>query len=547
MRPQPRTSLVPRLAVEYAYERAPLCTIQQALWFRLVPSTKYAQHVSPANFWIQDRRGKIWALRFHDLVIPPSELLPGIGTALENCSSPEAFADCLDATWLFPPRLDLDVLHDASITPDLTAVQGAVYDFCYRQGINSMTSLEWTEWHKGFDLKEFSLLDGVEGLLENALLFREGLDAEILEFLGTCPVIQGQSPPLAIYNTIQALGKTTRLYRMQALSIFPWLSSELGLDAKAKSDTELLDAIDNGRELVPLLAERYGVSHATFRRAHKLFQYHTLPVHYFKPLLWLIDTIPSGHRPSFTDDFDAMHEVLEWAVRWEIAEDRSLLHRLSADLFSSGSKGAARRLRAWCPSLGKPFRDSDHYLADILDRSCGNVQSRITSHCKQLIRDRLLNSGLRTFLEAAEDWHRAWVDDVSLDANLDASWEPCLHEPLDMGERVIFELHDGRMLKEEGQVMRHCVGSLWRQCLSGYSMIFSLRDKAGKRQSTLHVNFHEARGFEAIEHRGFANGPASRGCQESAQLFLRWLNKERIEVVRERLQNALEKPIYVGY
>lgn len=534
------------LAIEHGYERAPLCTMQQALWFRMVPSSKDDMYVSPAHFWIQDRHGKIWALRFHDLAIPPSELLPGIGAALENCSSPEAFSDCLNATWLFPPSLDLDVLHDASIAPDITAIQGAVYDFCYRQGINSMTSLGWTEWHKGFDLKKFCLPGGVEGLLENALLFREGLDVEILEFLGTCPEIQGQSPPLAIYNTIQVLGKTYRRYRMQALSIFPWLSSELGLDAKAKSDAELLDAIDNGRELLPLLAERYGVSKATFRRAHKLFRCHTLPAPYFKPLLWLIDAIPSGHRPAFTDDFDSMHEVLEWAVRWEIAEEQTLLHELATDLFSRGPKDAVRRLRAWCPSLGMPFRDSDHYLGDILDCRYGNVRSRFTSLGRQIIRNQLLGSGVRSYLDAAERWHRAWVDDGSLDTNPNACWEPCLRAPMHLGQRDVIELHDGRMLKEEGQSMRHCVGSHWRQCMSGYSMIFSLRDQVGKRQSTLHVNFHEAMGFEVKEHRGFANGPASPGCQESAQLLLRWLNEERIEIVRERLQNVSDRVIDEG-
>jgi hypothetical protein len=82
--------------------------------------------------------------------------------------------------------------------------------------------------------------------------------------------------------------------------------------------------------------------------------------------------------------------------------------------------------------------------------------------------------------------------------------------------------------------------------MSGYSMIFSLRDQVGKRQSTLHVNFHEAMGFEVKEHRGFANGPASPGCQESAQLLLRWLNEERIEIVRERLQNVSDRVIDEG-
>jgi hypothetical protein len=66
-------------------------------------------------------------------------------------------------------------------------------------------------------------------------------------------------------------------------------------------------------------------------------------------------------------------------------------------------------------------------------------------------------------------------------------------------------------LREEGALMHHCAGGYGRDCMKGFTQIFSLRTARGKRLSTLQLYAWKIRRsehrFAEVQHRAAYNAP----------------------------------------
>jgi hypothetical protein len=86
------------------------------------------------------------------------------------------------------------------------------------------------------------------------------------------------------------------------------------------------------------------------------------------------------------------------------------------------------------------------------------------------------DGGLLLLLRKSEVWHERQRHLPTLDGmRIDKSW-PALTQPFTASNGVVVEfLTDPKMLEEEGEAMRHCVGTYARSCASGISHIASIR------------------------------------------------------------------------
>ncbi len=153
-------------------------------------------------------------------------------------------------------------------------------------------------------------------------------------------------------------------------------------------------------------------------------------------------------------------------------------------------------------------------------------------------------------------WHRSlpqvgWI--CTGDDDFNYYWEPLLSGlgverngngvfsyTLPLGDWIFVELCNSHALREEGEVMEHCVDFGYdTECIAGRSRIFSVRTREGYRVSTLELRpgrgkFVRVNGFKKpqfsqywiAQHRGFNNSHVLDGCQMAAEEFLRFINRK---------------------
>jgi hypothetical protein len=124
------------------------------------------------------------------------------------------------------------------------------------------------------------------------------------------------------------------------------------------------------------------------------------------------------------------------------------------------------------------------------------------------------------------------------------SW-PALLPEHHAGGRQFVELTDSDQLREEGRIMRHCVGTYASRCLFSSCHVFSLRSKKGERLSTLEVAIDAdgSGGFtpRIVEHRALLNRVPSAECMSAARQFLGQLESGVSAAQYQLLEAALRE------
>lgn len=104
-------------------------------------------------------------------------------------------------------------------------------------------------------------------------------------------------------------------------------------------------------------------------------------------------------------------------------------------------------------------------------------------------------------------------------SHLAGHWDPVIGGPVTLGDVVIHALASVDDLREEGFLMKHCIATYARICEEKGSRIFSLRDTAGERLSTLQILRINGT-WRVLQHRGKANGPVPARCKRLAEAFV---------------------------
>lgn len=358
------------------------------------------------------------------------------------------------------------------------------------------------------------------------------------------PVIRGRDEQgarygIQFYNEAMQWPDSKRLYRLQALQTYPWIWLDLGLSRprrdrnfmrhrrwyeprpRAQTDPHwpTLQAVDQGASLAPILCQRYDVSRSALR---SLAHYGRIDDPFqAAPLLWILDIMKPDHRPSCFADLKA---ILQWATRWGWSEDRQLMETWARELLRDGVSTARSRLRKWAPShshrsLESCLKDLSDYLRHVVIAGNDAKAGVIPWHQGQGTRE----GSLRGLFEASETWHSLTAKAKPTPTKI--QWPPRMRTPLRIGEYLIQELTSSQQLNEEGQAMKHCVASYVEDCLTGQSIILSVRDEQGRRWSTLQLGQEPPGCWMVIQHRGVAN--------QSVPAQLVALEKSLLEHIRQ--------------
>lgn len=109
-------------------------------------------------------------------------------------------------------------------------------------------------------------------------------------------------------------------------------------------------------------------------------------------------------------------------------------------------------------------------------------------------------------------------------------WKSVLDAPFQTVSRSIHQLLTAKELMEEGADMGHCVGSYAIHCLSGDAVICSVRDRDGRRCSTMQVSISQDKKGDVkasiAQHKGKCNVEPSSECRIATLSLLRHLNQD---------------------
>jgi hypothetical protein len=154
--------------------------------------------------------------------------------------------------------------------------------------------------------------------------------------------------------------------------------------------------------------------------------------------------------------------------------------------------------------------------------------------------------GSRTFgglLKAAKDWHRDLIrlDDAKLHfcgANEEA-WHPLSTDCIIDGMELRF-LHTAAQLRQEGEAMKHCVGSYASRCAAGRSHIVSIRNSDGVRVSTadLAVESNASLKLVVSQHYGPENAPPDTAAELALKSWLARVMNDEVRIMPEAVQTA---------
>lgn len=133
---------------------------------------------------------------------------------------------------------------------------------------------------------------------------------------------------------------------------------------------------------------------------------------------------------------------------------------------------------------------------------------------------------LRAVLEVFDRW-KAVTDprtvSTATPSHLRGVWSPVLAAPMTVDEHVVHELASGEALREDGYLMKHCIGGYAQLCEEKGSRIFSLRDADGRRLSTFQIHYLKG-AWHVLQHRAKTNCAPPAALVRVAAAFVERLN-----------------------
>ena len=385
------------------------------------------------------------------------------------------------------------------------------------------------------------------------------------------------------YNFLTAGSGRSSRNRVQAIHALPWLLRPLCnlntrfaitnlefilppvLSEMAKN--EILQAIDNGDPLFAAVSRALQLPRETVQWSH----HQMLPEALFGDTRWMqftlaaVSWVPREKRPTTDEEWESLRRVASTlvsilSVNWDAAdfpfvlsaEPRyfCLLRRWIADLLQPDLPAAARRLQRM-----RDQQQDHHALQDflrVLGRAmhtygyahAGNHQ--LTEAPVNPLLEWLSEQSFSHIGKLSNEWHIALAPRYDAFAHTDAApslsadlvpltWPPVLVDPLVIETHQVHELFSGKSLDEEGRRLRHCVASYATKCVSGNTLIFSIRDADGASLSTLEVLMDDITyRLSLVQHKGVKNAAPPSTCIDVAQRLIDELNRHKYRALKVR-------------
>lgn len=210
--------------------------------------------------------------------------------------------------------------------------------------------------------------------------------------------------------------------------------------------------------------------------------------------------------------------------------------------------------------------EHDHHHSDhILDRRPEDFYAPNEEYIKKwLLKDQY---GFKEILKLNDQIHKAhsnMIRTLNQFSNSDYSWTPLISEPftyIDQEGTLTANVINSRLdLFEEGNMMSHCVFSYLSACMSGESIILSLRDEQNERVATIELTREEEDDdglplFEVSQCFGHRNNQAPDAAIKAADLLVEKLNNRTLafdhnitidEKSQQIFDDAMEYPMSQG-
>lgn len=361
------------------------------------------------------------------------------------------------------------------------------------------------------------------------------------------------------YSALAALPDPIRQRRLQALTVFPPLLIPVLLDRQLQprgadghvhilrrwedcGRTEaVLMAIDEGHELLDLLARTYGVGRSLLRAA--ICRTPNRRGGLSHRLLALMDALPNNQRAVLVGDINTQAQWLD-ALPVGVLDEVTLPH-----LAKAFSKGWDTTWHTIMQTTGNPagdenadfalyldLRNTRRFLRAILDDKAWVGEAR-GCDVERLGVAWLARHGLASLLEASRRWHQS---DPKLEVDEDAELTqtvPMLFGTYQCDEGTAHEIQIHADLQEEGENMGNCVAAYWSDCVLEFTRIVHLRASTGEEGT---AEFQVDANGKACVRLGQLEGPENQSPSSSLQRLAKaleaWLNRSEISAT-----NAIRK------
>lgn len=373
------------------------------------------------------------------------------------------------------------------------------------------------------------------------------------------------------YSYVSTVSPEIRRNRAQALELFPILRTLL----MTSGYTEVLSAVDTGRPLVDVLAEKWSAPKALVRNLKGVrFRDLGSSLRSLTTLIQLLREIPPDWWPRDQETWQRFGRVLE-----TIAQLTKRPTTTPANLL--WLREAARKKFCVIERTPEEYvrigEDIDDFL-DMLDRALTWTKTEIRrSRPKATFRPTFetvtslrISLGLERLARTATRFGNAYRRAEESYADEAALWKGVrwpVPGNLDMRHYsgvVVHALLTPAELRDEGKRMGNCVASYVGLCLRGLSQIWSLRLESGEALSTLETKIQSAptgnKYLQVVQHKGVLNGPPPpeaqfalteflsdlRSTPDQLEDYFAWRRKVMRRPLSERQQYALMQPVIMA-
>jgi hypothetical protein len=336
------------------------------------------------------------------------------------------------------------------------------------------------------------------------------LNQEILSLSGT---------NIEDYNFIYSPDPFRVKARLQALSVLPMLKWEF-TNVSTVTD-RVRRRIDDGQSVWDAYLEFHSGKASILRRLASSPSCPTPWRGNLEALLVALDPFPPERVPSNDEEWNAFHSI--WlGLGLDVHRFRSRDSRFDVvklrwleELGRMGWVKAYRKFAALEGGFGVILDAFDFLIAvgcagDYSAAAEGQVGGAVEGE-RQRSEERWMRLptafGLFRIIEWSARWHRRLLDDAGLEDRKDlytSCWPLLLPKPVSLGEGVqAVSLGTASDLAEEGNRMRHCVGSYLPRCFIGECHIVSLRNASGRSLSTIEITLETdgQRNCRIVQHR----------------------------------------------
>ncbi|NCC28659.1 MAG: hypothetical protein EOM22_11085 [Gammaproteobacteria bacterium] len=299
-------------------------------------------------------------------------------------------------------------------------------------------------------------------------------------------------------------------------------------------DEAVLEAIDQGRDLVGVLARHYAISRGLVRAPICSVMWGDTALSHPR-LLRLLDGIPAHRRPT---DPDAFTPAIPLFIMLNfIADDTDDLRRIGATAFSQGLEAVCTPLHARFAPLGPASADVFDFIRAAADRAAqlGPYPRGLTLHRLELRWIEI--RGFQSLFAASQRWHAGVLDRPKPDAQDQTRIASILGEHR-VGEALGRELCKEADLTHEGETMQHCVADYWIACRDRGTRIFALSIGAERATAEYGFELDDAQ-FSLEQLRGPHNVESSCVMVAFAQTIQDALNARERAPAREALADSV--------